>query len=140
VLAVDRSAAALRLARTNFARLGLANCLVCRGDWLGAIRSGALDLILANPPYVRDGDPHLGEGDLRFEPRPALAAGADGLDAIRAIALEARRCLAPGAPLALEHGFDQGESVRRLLGSLGLRRAQTRRDLAGLERVSLAWA
>ena len=86
------------------------------------------------------GDPHLERGDLRFEPRGALAAGPEGLDAIRAIAGEARRCLGPGALLAVEHGFDQGPAVRRLFAKQGLAGAETRRDLAGLERVTMAWA
>lgn len=140
VIAVDRSAAALAVARANFTELGLSSCLAVRGDWLSPLGTHSLDLILANPPYVPAGDPHLERGDLRFEPRGALAAGPEGLDAIRAIAGEARRCLGPGALLAVEHGFDQGPAVRRLFAKQGLAGAETRRDLAGLERVTMAWA
>lgn len=140
IIAVERSAAALLVARANFSGLGLSNCRAVRGDWLAAFGSRSLDLILANPPYVPSGDPHLSRGGLPFEPLEALAAGPEGLDAIAAIAREAGRCLRPGGLLALEHGFDQGPAVRRLLGELGLRGPHSRRDLAGLERVTLARA
>lgn len=140
VIALDRSAAALAVARANFTELGLSNCLAVRGDWLLPLGTHSLDLILANPPYVPAGDPHLGRGDLRFEPQGALAAGPEGLDAIRTIAGEARRCLKPGALVAVEHGFDQGPAVRRLFAEQGLAAPDTRRDLAGLERVTMARA
>lgn len=140
VIAVERSAAAIAVARANFTELGLSNCLAVQGDWLAPLASRSLDLILANPPYVPEGDPHLSRGDLRFEPREALAAGTGGLDAIRTIAGEAGRCLRTGGLLALEHGFDQGHQVRQLLAEGGMRDPQTRRDLAGHGRVSLAWA
>jgi release factor glutamine methyltransferase len=140
IIAVERSAAALAVAHTNFRELGLSNCLAVRGDWLAPLGSRSLDLILANPPYVPSGDPHLSRGGLPFEPLEALAAGPEGLDAIAAIGREAVRCLRPGGLLALEHGFDQGPAVRRLLGELGLRGPHSRRDLAGQERVTLARA
>jgi len=140
VIAVERSAPALAVARANFAALRLPNCLPLRGDWLAPLGSHTLDLILANPPYVPSGDPHLSRGGLRFEPLGALDAGPEGLDAVGAIGGEARRCLRPGGLLALEHGFDQGPAVRHLLSDLGLRAPETRQDLAGQERVTLAWA
>jgi release factor glutamine methyltransferase len=128
------------VARANFETLGLSNCLAVRGNWLAPLGSRSLDLILANPPYVPSGDPHLSRGGLPFEPLEALAAGPEGLDAIAAIAREAGRGLRPGGLVALEHGFDQGPAVRRLLGELGLRGPHSRRDLAGQERVTLARA
>lgn len=140
VIAVERSAAALAVARSNFKELGLSNCLALRGDWLAAFGSQSLDLILGNPPYVPLGDPHLDRGDLCFEPREALVAGPKGLDAIRAIARQANRCLRPGGLLAVEHGFDQGPAVRQILADGGLGEMRTRHDLAGQERVTLAWA
>lgn len=140
VIAVERSASALAVACANFRGLGLSNALALRGDWLASLGSRALDLILANPPYVALGDPHLGRGDLRFEPPEALMAGPDGLDAIRAIAREAKRCLRPGGMVAVEHGIDQGPAVRHLLWEGGLSEVQSRRDLTGRERVTLAWA
>jgi release factor glutamine methyltransferase len=138
VIAVERSASALAVARANFTELRLSNCMLIRGDWLTPLAPRSLDLILANPPYVPAEDPHLTRGDLSFEPREALAAGAQGLDAIRSIAREAGRCLRPGGLLAVEHGFDQAPAVRRLFAELGLLEPQTRRDMAGQERVTLA--
>jgi release factor glutamine methyltransferase len=136
IIATDRSAAALAVARANFMRIGLPHCLPLLGDWLDPIAPGALDLILANPPYVAAGDPHLVQGDLPYEPRTALVAGPDGLDAIRAIAAMAVRCLRPDGLLAVEHGYDQGAAVRALFTDQGLLQVETRKDLAGLERVT----
>jgi release factor glutamine methyltransferase len=140
VIAVERSSAALAVARANFTELGLPNCCPLQGSWLAPLRARSLDLILANPPYVAEADPHLTRGDPRFEPRGALAAGSDGLDAIRAIAGRAGLCLQPWGLLAVEHGFDQGPAVRRLLAERGLRDLQTHRDLVGQERVTVARA
>ena len=140
LLAIERSAAALAVARRNLHRLGLDRCHAVRGDWLAPVADAALDLILANPPYVAEGDVHLTRGDLRFEPPSALASGRDGLDAIRTIAREARRCLVPGGWLALEHGWDQGDAVRAILAEGGLADPSTHRDLAGLDRVTRARA
>jgi release factor glutamine methyltransferase len=137
VIATDRSAAALAVARSNFRDLGLGNILALRADWLGPIAPGTLDLILANPPYIPAQDPHLDRGDLPCEPRSALAAGPDGLDAIRRIAADAARCLRPGGLLAVEHGFDQGAAARDLFAAGGLIDPETRCDLAGLDRVTL---
>lgn len=140
IIATERSAAALAVARINFQALGVPNCLPLQGNWLAPLDTGSLDLILANPPYVAAGDLHLTRGDLRFEPRAALASGRSGLDAITAIAREARRCLRAGGLIAVEHGFDQGPAVCRLFADAGLQDPETRRDLAGQERVTLAWA
>ncbi|WP_295588369.1 peptide chain release factor N(5)-glutamine methyltransferase [uncultured Lamprocystis sp.] len=139
VIASDRSAAALVIAQSNFRTLGLAHCFPLLGDWLTPIADGTLDLILANPPYIAAADPHLDQGDLPFEPRTALAAGPDGLDAIRDIMADAMRCLRPGGLLAIEHGCAQGESVRALFNGQGLINPETRRDLAGQDRVTLGW-
>ena len=140
IVAGDRSAAALAIAQSNFRALGLANCVPLHGDWLAPIADGTLDLILANPPYIAAADPHLIQGDLPFEPLTALAAGADGLDAIRDITADAMRCLRPGGLLAIEHGCAQGSAVRELFNGRGLINPETRRDLAGQDRVTLGWA
>ena len=95
-------------------------------------------LVVGNPPYVARNDPHLDQGDLRFEPRRALVAGSDGLDALRAIVADAPAYLASGAYLALEHGHDQAGAVRALLREAGLQAIDSARDLAGIERVSYA--
>jgi release factor glutamine methyltransferase len=140
VLATDRSAAALAVARENCRRLGLAGVAFARIHWCAALAGAAFDLIAANPPYVARSDPHLRRGGLVHEPRVALDGGQDGLDAIRAIAGEARRCLRASGWLLLEHGWDQGPAVRGLLRALGYAEVASRRDLAGTERVTLARA
>lgn len=137
VLATDVSAAALSVARGNAARLGLANVGFARGDWCAALGTIAFDLIVANPPYIAAGDPHLAMGDLRFEPAAALVAGDDGLDAIRTIVRDAPRHLRPAGWLLLEHGWEQGPAVCDLLTAAGFTRVACERDLEDRERVSL---
>ncbi|HEX5353228.1 MAG TPA: peptide chain release factor N(5)-glutamine methyltransferase [Rhodanobacteraceae bacterium] len=136
VVATDASAAALRVARDNAERLGLHNVVFAGGDWCAAFGDAGFDLIVSNPPYVADDDPHLDEGDLRFEPRAALASGTDGLDAIRTIVRDARAHLRRDGWLLLEHGFDQGAAARDLLVSQGYVEVFTKRDLEDRERVS----
>jgi release factor glutamine methyltransferase len=138
LIALDSSPRAAAVAWSNARRLGLANLAVLVADWFAPLASGCLDAVISNPPYVAAADPHLGLGDLRFEPHAALASGPDGLDAIRRIAAAAPRHLRPGGLLALEHGYDQGAAVRAILGAVGLREIETRRDLAGHERLTLA--
>lgn len=136
VVATDNSTAALAVARTNAAHLGLANVEFRHGDWAVALSDTMADLIVSNPPYVREADPHLLEGDVRFEPRSALTAGVDGLDAIRVIAAAAPGRLHSGGWLLMEHGFDQGEAVRALLREKGYLDVRSFRDLAGQDRVT----
>lgn len=136
ILATDRSAAALAVARANAKRLRIANVRFCVADWCEALAEGRFEAIVSNPPYVRTNDPHLKEGDLRFEPPGALVAGPDGLDALRAIAAGAHARLVPGGWLLLEHGHDQGRAVRALLGEHGYRDVRTYTDLSGRERVT----
>jgi release factor glutamine methyltransferase len=139
LVASDRSLGALAIAAANSRRLRLSNLFALAADWLATFAPGTLDAILSNPPYVPVGDPHLNRGDLRYEPHTALAAGFDGLAAIRTILDQAPGRLKPGGLLAVEHGFDQGEAVRALFGLAGLTRIETHRDLGGHERVTLAW-
>ena len=139
VIGVDASAAALEVARRNAARLELGIDLR-HGRWFEPLGDERFDLVVANPPYVAEGDPHLGEGDLRFEPREALVAGKDGLDAIRAITAAAPKYLAERGWLLIEHGLGQDTAVRGLLQSAGLERATSWPDLAGILRVSGACA
>jgi len=136
LLAVEQDAQALAVAAENQRRLGVANVALVQGNWLSAFRASSLDLVISNPPYICEHDPHLARGDLRFEPRPALAAGVDGLAAIRAIIHQAAQVLAPGGLLLLEHGWQQGAEVRALLRAGGWCAIVTRRDLAGLERAT----
>ena len=135
VSAVDFSVAALGVARANAERL----CAVVQwfeGSWLAPVAGERFDVIVSNPPYIASADPHLAEGDVRFEPLSALAAGPDGLDDIRAICTVAPACLQPGGWLMLEHGYDQGRAVRGLMAAAGFADVKTVRDLAGLDRVT----
>jgi release factor glutamine methyltransferase len=133
VSAVEASPAALSVARGNGARLGLAVEWLA-GDWFEPMCGRRFELIVANPPYVAESDPHLPA--LRHEPRSALVAGADGLGDLRRIAAAAPDHLVDGGWLLLEHGHEQAEAVQRLLREQGLRDIATRRDLAGLPRCS----
>ncbi|MHA1568954.1 MAG: peptide chain release factor N(5)-glutamine methyltransferase [Alphaproteobacteria bacterium] len=137
VVATDRSDAALAVARDNAARLGLHNVEFRQGDWLAALAHDApFDLIVSNPPYIKETDPHLTRGDVRFEPRSALAAGPEGLDDITRIIEDALPRLEPGGWLLLEHGYDQADSVTRLLRDAGYAVVEDYCDLAGQPRVA----
>lgn len=136
VLALDISPAALAVASDNAARLGARVGFVA-SDWYAALAAGLrFDLIVANPPYIAAGDPHLAGDGLPFEPSGALTDGADGLDCIRAIVAGAAAHLVPGGWLLFEHGYDQGEASRNLLTAAGFQDAFTQPDLAGNDRVS----
>lgn len=137
ILATDVSAAALEVARRNAVHNGVAQVNFRQGDWFDAVPAGMrFSLILSNPPYIADRDPHLATGDLRFEPRQALASGNDGADALRHLIATAPGFLAPGGWLWLEHGAMQGATVRRLLVLHGFVQVETKADLAGLDRCS----
>jgi release factor glutamine methyltransferase len=126
VAAVDASADALAVAQANAERLQLPiTCLL--GHWLDPLPDGEQDLIVSNPPYIAEGDPHLPA--LRHEPTMALTSGPDGLDAIRHIIAGAPRALRPGGWLLLEHGYDQGDAVAALLHARGFSDVAHRRDL-----------
>ncbi|MDH3320861.1 MAG: peptide chain release factor N(5)-glutamine methyltransferase [Betaproteobacteria bacterium] len=135
VVGVERSAAALAVAQGNARRLGL-EVEFRLGLWFEPAVGERFDLVVSNPPYVREGDPHLGEGDVRFEPRSALVAGPDGLESIRAIVRGAPAHLNPGGRLLLEHGLGQDAEVRNLLRQSGLEDLDTWPDLAGIARVT----
>jgi release factor glutamine methyltransferase len=136
VLATDVDAAALAVARSNAEGLRLPNVEFVQGDWFAALGERSFDVIVSNPPYIAAADPHLVQGDLRFEPQLALTSGPDGLNAIRAIAAGAHRHLKPGGWLLFEHGFDQGGAARAQLAGAGFAEVFTARDLEGRERVS----
>jgi release factor glutamine methyltransferase len=142
VWAVDQSAAALTVAERNAANLldparpGGALTFV-RSNWTQALDpSLRFDMIVSNPPYIADNDPHLEQGDLRFEPRAALTDDADGLSAIRAIVQDAPCFLVPDGALWLEHGYDQAAQVRALLTARGFAEVRSATDIAGIERIS----
>ena len=132
VVAIDFSADALAVARSNAKRLHL-NVQFAQSSWLDGMQ-GAFDVIVSNPPYIASADHHLAA--LKHEPLQALASGADGLDDIRTIIRQAPKHLLSGGWLLLEHGYDQAAAVRSLLTDAGLHNTQSRRDLAGIERCS----
>jgi release factor glutamine methyltransferase len=133
VVAVDSDLSALVTAKRNAAKLNL-EIDFRHGRWFEPVAGERFGLIVSNPPYVASGDPHL--PDLRHEPRGALVAGPEGLDAIREIVKAAGVFLLPGAWLLLEHGFGQEEAVRELISGAGLESVTTWPDLAGIARVS----
>ncbi|MEL7937256.1 peptide chain release factor N(5)-glutamine methyltransferase [Pseudomonas delhiensis] len=137
VTGVDRIPEAVALAERNRERLRLANVGFRQSHWFSALEGERFALIVGNPPYIPGSDPHLQQGDVRFEPKSALVAGADGLDDIRLIVGQAPRFLEPGGWLLLEHGYDQAPAVRDLLLGNGFREVESRRDLGGHERISL---
>ena len=135
VTAVDRSREALLVALANAARLR-ANVSFIQSDWFSALGSDRFHLIVSNPPYVMSDDPHLQEGDVRFEPHVALASGPDGLDDLSVIAIAATHHLEPGGWLFMEHGYHQAVQVRGLLTDAGFASIASYKDLSGIERVS----
>jgi release factor glutamine methyltransferase len=136
IVAVDAFPAALAVARANAERLGISNAAFAQSDWYTALDAQRFDLIVSNPPYVAAGDPHLRQGDLRFEPPSALSSGDDGLDDIRRIVAEAPAHLQSNGWLLLEHGYDQAAQVRELMQQAGFSAVFSAGDLAGIERVS----
>lgn len=133
VNATDASEDALAVARSNAQRLELP-VQFHAGSWLDAVPGQRFDLIITNPPYIADGDPHLDA--LTHEPLSALTAGADGLNDIKTIIKTAPSALSPGGWLLIEHGFDQAQAVRCLLQAAGFERVSSRTDLAAIERCS----
>jgi release factor glutamine methyltransferase len=136
VIATDASADALAVAQRNAERHGIKNVCFALGDWFTPVAAQRFDVIVSNPPYIESHDPHLNQGDLRFEPKSALASGVDGLDDIRRIVRDAGRHLVPGGWLLFEHGWNQGEAARMLLRNASFAKVSTMRDLEDRERVS----
>ncbi|KEI70861.1 peptide chain release factor N(5)-glutamine methyltransferase [Endozoicomonas elysicola] len=138
ITAIDKSAEALAVARENAISNGIRNVDFMEGSWCSPLSEASIDMIVSNPPYIRNDDPHLNEGDVRYEPMTALSSGSDGLDDIRTIASESLLTLKPGGWLLLEHGYDQGKAVQNILTLEGFTQIRTEVDLAGHDRVSLA--
>lgn len=137
VIATDISGQALEVASGNAHSLGLDNVSFHQGSWFDGLGDEQLNVIVSNPPYVADNDPHLSQGDCRFEPDVALSPGngADGLEDLRQIAQSALGHLQPGGWLLMEHGYDQGEATRTLLTDAGYREVNTAVDMEGRDRV-----
>ncbi|HEY0841277.1 peptide chain release factor N(5)-glutamine methyltransferase [Methylotenera sp.] len=137
VTAVDASHAALRIAEHNAKQLGLAHVNFSLGHWFSAVEGERFNLIVSNPPYIEQHDPHLSQGDLRFEPMSALASGADGLDDIREIIAHSLIHLLPQGWLMLEHGYNQAQLVADLMAESGFVDIKTIQDLGGNDRVTI---
>jgi release factor glutamine methyltransferase len=136
VSACDVSPAALEIAKTNAVRHKVDHIQFSQSHWFENIPAGKFDLIVSNPPYLSEDDPHLHKGDLRFEPKTALIAAQQGLSDIRAIAEDASDWLENGGFLLVEHGYNQQEDVQTIFYTLGYHKVQTHRDLSGLPRVT----
>ena len=135
VTALDYSQAALAVAQGNAAKHKLAIEFL-QSDWFAALGQRQFDLIVSNPPYIVNGDIHLSQGDLRFEPMDALTDRGDGLSALRKIIDGAGSHLRENGWLFMEHGYDQAAAVRELAAAHGFADVQSWKDLAGIERVS----
>lgn len=142
VLGVDVREEAVELAARNAQTLGLVNARFSHSNWFAALENydeaGTLfDIIVSNPPYLAADDPHLAEGDVRFEPRSALVAKADGMADLLYLVESAQHYLAASGWLLLEHGYTQADKVRMALNSAGYQNVESVRDLGGHERVTL---
>ena len=137
VIATDQSAEALEIAKMNLNALGLQEQVkLIQGNWYEPLNQLDFDIILSNPPYIAKQDPHLNQGDLRFEPVSALTDHATGLTCLENIISGAKEHLNPNGLIALEHGFDQSEAVISLMKAAGLREVKAHLDLAGHHRVA----
>lgn len=137
ITATDYSAAALQVARNNAQQLGLTNLRFVEGDWFSPLHERQFHLIVSNPPYIPDSDPHLRRGDVRHEPVSALASGEDGLDDIRQLLSDARRHLLQDGWLLLEHGYDQAPRIKELFRQQGFDSVHSCQDLQGHPRITL---
>ncbi|MED5699485.1 peptide chain release factor N(5)-glutamine methyltransferase [Enterobacter ludwigii] len=141
VTAVDVMPDAVALARRNVARLGFPNVTVLQSSWFSALDNRTFGMIVSNPPYIDEHDPHLTQGDVRFEPLTALVAANEGLADIVHIVTTSRQHLLPGGWLLVEHGWTQGDAVRDVFIAAGYRAVETCRDYGGNDRLTLGqWA
>lgn len=137
VTAVDFVADAVALATRNASSLGISNVTIAHSNWFSALEGKTFGMIVSNPPYIDEQDPHLAEGDVRFEPLSALVAADEGLADLAHIIREGRRFLLPGGWMLLEHGWKQGTAVRELYIQAGYDEVETCRDYGGNERLTV---
>jgi release factor glutamine methyltransferase len=137
VTAVDFVADAVALATRNACSLGINNVTIAQSNWFSALEGKTFGMIVSNPPYIDEQDPHLAEGDVRFEPLSALVAADEGLADLAHIIQEGRRFLLPGGWMLLEHGWKQGPAVRELYIQAGYDEVETCRDYGGNERLTV---
>ncbi len=137
VIASDYKKNAVALAQRNARANQINNIEILQSNWFSALGERLFDLIVSNPPYVQENDPHLLEGDLRYEPNSALISSGDGLDDIRKIVLESKKHLRENGGLMIEHGFQQGMSVNAIFEENGFSKIRPVNDLSGLERITM---
>lgn len=137
VVAVDRMADAVALALRNKAHLAIPNVRILQSDWFSALQGQSFEMIVSNPPYIDAQDPHLSQGDVRFEPLSALVADDQGMADIAHIIAQGRHVLTPGGFLLLEHGWQQGALVRDAFSQAGYTQIETCRDYGDNERITL---
>jgi len=137
VTAVDRMPDAVNLANRNRQNLAIDNVHVLQSDWFSALQGQQFEMIVSNPPYIDEQDPHLAQGDVRFEPLSALVAGEQGMADIVHIIDQSRHMLTPGGYLLLEHGWQHGEAVRDAVTRAVYQAGETCRDYGGNERITL---
>jgi release factor glutamine methyltransferase len=136
VIACDLSPAALRTAQANAQQLQIDNVSFLTSNWFSAITDRDFDLVISNPPYIDQHDPHLQQGDVRFEPDSALISPEKGLQDIRLLTDQARQHLKPGGYLLIEHGYDQQTAVQALFKRFNYQQITTHPDYAGNPRVT----
>ena len=139
--AVDAQLGAVELAQDNCNQQQLSNVSIFQSNWFDAIKQqdNKFDLIVSNPPYIAKDDPHLSQGDVRFEPKTALVSGVDGLDDIKVIVSQSSMYLNTNGWLVLEHGYDQGKAVRDLMLFAGFNDVTTKQDYNNLDRITLGF-
>ncbi len=139
--AVDAQLGAVELAQDNCNQQQLSNVSIFQSNWFDAIKQqdNKFDLIVSNPPYIAKDDPHLSQGDVRFEPKTALVSGVDGLDDIKVIVSQSSMYLNTNGWLVLEHGYDQGKAVRDLMLFAGFNEVTTKQDYNNLDRITLGF-
>jgi len=139
ILATDLSQAALRVAQKNAERHQTQNITFIQSNWFEMIPQKTFNLIISNPPYLAEHDPHQHKGDLRYEPKQALVSGTDGLDDLKYIIQKSHHYLVSGGLVLLEHGYNQAEPIKNCFSDENYHRTQCWQDTAGLDRVSGGW-
>jgi len=139
IIATDLSEKALQVAQQNADSLKLKNIEFRQGDWFQPLTGISFDIIVSNPPYIASNDPHLNQGDVRFEPLSALAAGTEGLDDIEIICQQAHQYLKPGGLLIIEHGYDQIDKIHHIFHKNGYENIVQNTDIANNPRTTLGY-
>ncbi|QTH71111.1 peptide chain release factor N(5)-glutamine methyltransferase [Pseudoalteromonas xiamenensis] len=138
VTAIDYSSDAVELAKRNRQALALEHVNILQGSWYEPLKGEQFNVIVSNPPYIDPEDPHLEQGDVRFEPRSALVAEDEGYADLFHIISEGRKHLLPGGFMALEHGYNQAAVIHNFFAQLAYINILTIKDMAGCDRITVA--